>query len=109
VHALCRYLKNMGVTVIVVYETSDIIGNFRATEIGISYLADNIVFLRYVEIDGELRRVVGVLKKRTSDFEKALREITITGQGIVVGAPQRGMRGVLSGVPFLPNGHPDEG
>ena len=104
VHALCRYLKNMGVTVIVIYETSDVIGNFRATEIGISYLADNIVFLRYVEMDGELRRVVGVLKKRTSDFEKTLREITITGDGIVVGEPQRGMRGILTGVPFLENG-----
>jgi circadian clock protein KaiC len=99
VHALCRYLKNMGVTVIVVYENNSITGDFRATELGISYLADNIVFLRYVEVDGELRRVVGVLKKRMSDFEKAMRELTITADGLVVGEPLRGLRGILTGVP----------
>lgn len=99
IHALCRYLRNMGVTVIVVYENNAITGDFRATELGISYLADNIVFLRYVEVDGELRRVVGVLKKRTSDFEKAMRELTVTKDGLVIGEPMRGLRGILTGVP----------
>lgn len=46
-------------------------GEFRATEAGISYLADNILFLRYVEIESELRRVIDVLKKRATDFEKS--------------------------------------
>lgn len=99
IHALCRYLRNMGVTVIVIYENNMITGDFRATELGISYLADNIVFLRYIEVDGELRRVVGVLKKRMSDFEKAMRELAITSEGLVVGEPLRGMRGLLTGVP----------
>lgn len=98
-HALCRYLKNMGVTVFLVYETQDITGEFRATEAGLSYLADNIVFLRYVELAGELRRVVGVLKKRTSDFEKTLRELEITAAGLRVGGPLAGYRGILSGLP----------
>jgi circadian clock protein KaiC len=78
---------------------AEITGEFRATEADISYLADNIVFLRYVEIDGELRRVVGVLKKRTSDFEKTLRELEITAGGLVVGPPLAGFRGILSGLP----------
>lgn len=104
IHALCRYLRNMGATVIVVYELTSVTGDFRATELGISYLADNIVFQRYVEVDSELRRVVGVLKKRTSAFEPTLRELRITSDGIVVGEPLRGMRGILTGIPELGNG-----
>jgi circadian clock protein KaiC len=98
IHSLCRYLRNMGVTVIVLYEISTVTGEFRATEAGLSYLADNIVFLRYVEIDSELRRVIGVLKKRTSDFEKKLREIRITSRGLEIGEPLTGFRGILLGV-----------
>ena len=97
-HALCKYLRNMGVTVILVDETAQITGEFRATDTDVSYLADNIIFLRYVEMNGELRRVVGVLKKRTSDFQKLLRELTITGDGLVVGEPLAGFRGILSGI-----------
>ncbi|MEM7716029.1 MAG: hypothetical protein AAF349_21065 [Cyanobacteria bacterium P01_A01_bin.68] len=43
----------MGVTVILINETENITGDFRATELGISYIADNIIFLRYLEIYGE--------------------------------------------------------
>ena len=98
-HRLCTYLKNMGVTVLLIDEVAEITGEFRATDSDVSYLVDNIVFLRYVELEGELRRVVGVLKKRTSDFQKTLRELTITSDGIVVGEPMHGYRGLLSGLP----------
>lgn len=98
-HALGRYLKNMGVTVLFINEVEGITGDFRATDIGISYLSDNLVFLRYVEIDGELRKAIGVLKKRLGDFGKALRELTITDRGIEVGEPLSDLRGILTGTP----------
>lgn len=98
-HALGRYLKNRGVTTILIDETSDVTGPFRATEEGISYLTDNIVFLRHVELAGEMRKVIGVLKKRTSDFERTLREFQITEHGIKIGEPMTRLRGVLSGTP----------
>ena len=99
IHALCKYLQNMGITVILVNETESITGDFRATEIGISYLADNIVFLRYLEISGEMRKAIGVLKKRLSDFERTLRELDITADGIKVGQPLSQLRGLLTGIP----------
>lgn len=106
-HALGRYLKNMGVTAIFVDETSGITGEFIATEENISYLADTIVFLRHIEIGGELQKAIGVLKKRTSDYERTLRQYEITSHGIKVGAPLRGMRGILSGTPeFISDGEP---
>lgn len=99
-HSLCQYLKNMGVTVILVNETHSIAGGeFSLTEVGLSYLADNLIFLRYLELDGELRKAIGVLKKRVSDFERTLREFKITKYGIKVGEPLTQLRGILSGVP----------
>lgn len=98
-HALCRYLKNMGVTVVLIDEISQITGEFRATNAGISYLADNIVFLRHLERRGEMRKAIGVLKKRTSDYERQLREFRITEHGIAVGESLTGLRGVLTGTP----------
>lgn len=98
-HALNRYLKNMGVTVIMLEEIEAITGEFTATQVGLSYLADNIVFLRHLEYQGELRKVIGVLKMRTSDFERTLREFEITEHGIKVGEPMTEMRGILSGAP----------
>jgi circadian clock protein KaiC len=89
----------MGVTVILVNEIENITGEFRATEIGVSYMADNIVFLRYLEIEGEMRKAIGVLKKRLSSFEKTLREIEITRYGVKVGQPFTRLRGILRGTP----------
>ncbi|TKX83433.1 recombinase RecA, partial [Halorubrum sp. SS5] len=71
----------------------------RATMENVSYLADNIVFLRHLEVGGELRKAIGVLKKRTSDFERTIREFRITEHGITVGEPMSGLRGILSGTP----------
>lgn len=98
-HALCKYLQNVGMTTILVKETEGITGDFRATEIGISYLADNILFMRYLEMCGEMRKAIGVLKKRLSNFERTLRELDITSEGIKVGQPLTELRSVLSGIP----------
>lgn len=103
-HSLGRYLKNMGVTVIMIEEITNITGEFQATDVGISYLADNIVFLRHLELQGEMRKVIGVLKMRTSDFERTLRQFKITEHGITVGEPLTQLRGILSGTPEWTDG-----
>lgn len=100
-HALGRYLKNMGVTVIFVDEVDTVTGEFKATNAGISYLADNVLFLRHVEMDGELTKTMGVLKKRVSRFERTLRQFEITTDGLVVGEPMTGLTGVLEGTPVF--------
>jgi circadian clock protein KaiC len=98
-HALSAYLRNMGVTLILVNEMESITGSFPATEIGISHIADNIVFLRYLEFRGRLERAIGVLKKRVSSFEPTLREFEITAAGIRVGRPLTELHGILTGYP----------
>jgi circadian clock protein KaiC len=62
-------------------------------------LADNIIFMRYFEAGGQLRKAIGVLKKRLSDFEKSVREIEITRYGIKVGQPLTSFSGILTGTP----------
>lgn len=99
IHALSKYLANMGVTALLINEVEWITGEFRATEGGISYLADNIIFMRFLEVRGELRKAIGVLKKRLSDFEKTMREFEITRYGVKVGKPLTELRGILSGTP----------
>lgn len=98
-HSLCVYLQNIGVTTILVNETSNLFGEFQPTEINASYLADNIIFLRYLEYQGRLQKSLGILKKRMSDFEPYLREFAITNDGIQVGARLQNMRGILTGQP----------
>jgi len=102
-HVLCRYLKAMGVTTLLINEVERVTGDFQATELGISYLADNIIFLRYLELHGELRKAIGVRKKRLSDFEKTMREYEITRYGVKVGRPLTHLRGLLQGVPVWEN------
>lgn len=108
-HALCRYLQNVGVTVLLINEVLNVT-DFRITEIGISYLADNVIFLRYVEnrVDrfAEIGRVIGVLKKRLSDFERCIYTFELTPHGIRVGDAVddfNGLFGVLRAVqPSVP-------
>lgn len=94
-----RYLRSQGVTVLVPQEIHSVTGSFRVTEGGTSNLADAILFLRHVEYRGELRKVIGTLKMRSSDFERALRELEITEDGIRVGDPLPHLRGLLTGTP----------
>jgi len=101
-HALCRYLRGMGVTTVLLDDVARVTGDFEPTSDRISYLADNIVFLRYIEYRGEIRKAAGVLKKRSSDFERTLREFDITSDGIQFGDPLTDLRGILTGTPEWP-------
>ena len=98
-HALSMYLKSVGVSVLLINELEHITGAFRATDNAVAYLADNLVFLRYLEIGGEMHKAIGVLKKRAGNFEKTLRELQITRDGLKIGEPLKNLRGILSGMP----------
>lgn len=103
-HALCKYLQNVGVTVLLMNELQEI-NDFRISETSISYLCDNIIYLRYMQMSSpqnghaRLGRAVGVLKKRLSDFDKGLYGFEITAQGIRVGAALSSFGGILPPVP----------
>ncbi len=109
-HTLCHYLQNMGVAVLLTNEVQQIAGGFQASEHEISYVAGNILYLRYMERRNEagalkVGRCIGVLKKRLSDFENTVREFQITSEGIKGGEPIVGLRGILSTMPVVDERH----
>ena len=107
-HALTRYLTNMNVTVILIDERHEVTGLPQPTGSSLSYLADNLVFQQYIELEGELQRVVGVLKKRVGDFEATPRRFSITSDGITIDEPVTNLHGVFEGVPERDDSHNKE-
>ena len=66
----------------------------------ISFLTDDIIRLRYVEIDGQLRKVMAVVKMRGSNHSKDIREYVINDKGVVVIQPRRtDYHGLITGIP----------
>lgn len=87
--------------------TASLLGGTSVTEAHISTITDSIILLRYVEVFGEMRRGVTVLKMRGSMHDKQIRELTIDGGGMHIGRPFRSVSGILSGT-FVHQGGPGE-
>jgi len=65
----------------------------------ISFLTDDIISLRYVEIEGELRKVLTVVKMRGSDHSREFRAYEITANGALLRESLRDYEGIITGVP----------
>ncbi|NTW97640.1 MAG: circadian clock protein KaiC, partial [Oscillochloris sp.] len=74
-----------------------LLGGTSITEAHISTITDSIILMRYVELFGEMRRGLTVLKMRGSAHDKEIREFTIDGSGLHIGKPFRTISGILSG------------
>jgi circadian clock protein KaiC len=90
-------LTAMGVTVMMTVEISDSFTELPLSPHGISFLTDGIILQRYTELNGELQKVMLIVKLRARKHSKALRAYEITEKGIVVGAALTRYRGILIG------------
>jgi circadian clock protein KaiC len=100
-HELLTYLNQQGVVTLLIMAQHGFLGSAMATPVDVSYLADTVLLLRYFEANGSLRRALSVVKKRTGAHAHTIRELNISSEGIKVGQPLTGFRGVLTGVPFF--------
>jgi circadian clock protein KaiC len=108
-YSLIRYLKTKGITSLLIHEAQSSSTSSEMTmiqnngggihESGLSFLADCVVVLKYVEIESAIRRALAILKMRGSDHNKLLREVRITSAGFDVGDSFEQWEGVLSGTP----------
>jgi circadian clock protein KaiC len=98
-HELLTFLGQRGVVTLVVGVQQGMLGATMSSAMEASYLADNILMLRYYEADGEVRQAISVFKKRGSLHERTIRAFSMSSQGIHVGDVLRGYRGILTGVP----------
>ncbi|HEX8293814.1 MAG TPA: hypothetical protein VF570_18765, partial [Pyrinomonadaceae bacterium] len=77
----------------------NITGDLKATEFAVSYVADNIILMRYAEYNSRVIKIIACLKKRLGTFEPELRELHITSEGLSVSEKLENLRGILTGVP----------
>jgi circadian clock protein KaiC len=94
---LTSFIKQQEAAGMVTSTTPTLLGGTSITEAHISTITDSIILLRYVEIFGEMRRCLTVLKMRGSMHEKNIREYTIDGSGYHIGKPFTNVTGILSG------------
>lgn len=100
--SLVKILKKLGVTIFIINEDEKIVSReFQLTKFHISPIVDNAIFLRYLEYQGSIIRTIGMIKKRSGDFEKTLRKFEITEKGLKVGEPLNNLVGILVGLPVL--------
>jgi circadian clock protein KaiC len=97
--SLTSFLKERQIAGLFTSTTPTLMGGTSVTEAHISTITDSIILLRYVEMFGEMRRGLTVLKMRGSMHDKDIREFTIDGQGMHIGKPFRDVTGILSGNP----------
>jgi circadian clock protein KaiC len=97
-HELLQFLNRQGVATFLTIAQHGMVGDMKQN-IDVTYLADNVVMLRYFEALGRVRRAISVMKKRTGAHEDTIREFRISERGIVLGEPLRDFQGVLRGVP----------
>ncbi|HUU28614.1 MAG TPA: ATPase domain-containing protein [archaeon] len=81
---LLRLFSAHGVTSVFTFEVDKMFGSFEINSRRTLGLFDNLVLLRYVELDGEIRRAIALLKMRETDHDKAIQEYVITRSGIEV-------------------------
>jgi circadian clock protein KaiC len=97
-HEVLTYLGHRGVVTFLIGVQAGIVGAMT-TGIDVSYMADNVLILRYFEAHGAVEKAISVFKKRGSSHETTLRQFSITAGGIKVGNVLSNFQGILTGVP----------
>lgn len=104
-YRLLGVMKSLDVTVALTNEVNDGDPDQHLTRYGVSFLCDDILLIRYAEIEGEYRRVLTVLKMRTTLHSRAIHSFETTSHGIDLGPPLVSYQGLMGRAPrLLPDG-----
>jgi circadian clock protein KaiC len=105
-HRMVAMLTSMGITLLMTVEVVDSYIDLRFSPHGTAFLTDGIILQRYIELDGQLKRMMAVVKLRGSQHSKELRLYEITSEGLVIGNGFHGYEGLMTGTPRLLKGPP---
>lgn len=105
-HELFSYLREKGVAVLVTLAQHGLVSESLQVPLDVSYLADTVVLLRYFESKGVIRKAISVVKKRSGQHERTLREFAMGPGGVHIGPPLEEFRGVLTGSPVYEGSTP---
>lgn len=104
--ALANELRVRGVTTIYTTETPTFVGpNVEAPLTGVSALVENLIFMRFVELEAKLHRLLSVLKVRDTGYDSHVYEFKITDDGIDLAPTFASAENVLTG--FARSTEPD--
>ena len=98
-HELLSYLNSRSVLTIMTTAQHGMLNTSETTSFELTYLADLVIYLRYFEASGAVRKAISVIKNRLSAHETSIREFKITDRGLEIGVPLRQFEGILSGIP----------
>jgi circadian clock protein KaiC len=97
-HELLSYLNQQGIITVMVLAQQGLMGSMQAV-VDLTYLADTVVLHRFFEAMGEVRQAISIIKKRSGNHERAIREFKVDKEGLHIGPPLKEFQGVLTGVP----------
>ena len=92
-------LTGIGVTIVSTVEMEESFTQLLFSTYSISFLTDDIIRLRYVEMGGNLRKLITVVKMRGGAHSKEIREFDVMGSGIVIGKRISGYEHLITGIP----------
>ena len=98
-HELLGYLSQHGVSTVMTVAQRGFVGVNIDTPVDVSYLADTVLLFRYFEAAGEVKQALSVIKKRSGEHERTIRELVMKGGAIRVGGVLTDFDGVLTGAP----------
>jgi circadian clock protein KaiC len=101
IYAMTKHLRASGVTSVLTMETPESFGSLEIGGHGLSPATDNLILLRFLELEGKLERAISIFKARGLHHDNRLYHFLIGKRGASVGAELAGFRGVLTGIPAL--------
>jgi len=99
IYSFVNALKREGLTSLLTRESPALIGEGDSVDDDVAFVMDSYLMMRYVEIDSAVRKALLVLKLRSSDHAKDIRQFEITANGFEVRSKFEGREGILSGSP----------
>jgi hypothetical protein len=105
-YRLIGALTGGGISILMTVEITESYTELRFSPHAVSFMTNDIILQRYVEIDSQLKRAMTVIKTRSRRHPADLRSYEITDRGIVVGERFSEYQGVISGVPQRRGGNP---
>ena len=98
-YRLVGALTATDVTVLMTHEAVSTSPDAGFTGMQVSFITDDIVVQRYVEIAGTLRKVLAVVKMRRSQHSEQFWTYRVAPAGVVVGEPLTGYDRIQTGSP----------
>ena len=100
-YRLVGALTATGVTIIMTAEVIEQFPGGQFTTERVSFITDDILVQRYVEIDGHIKKVLAVVKMRGSKHATDFRTYNITATGAVLSTSLSDYHGITTGNPTL--------